>query len=110
LAICICKTLLLHRPDDFIDFTLNCPLHILQQNVPMAAGKWEHTQNKKTNLVNWTRNCTNSVVALQDQCSYKAPTTNHHMKKIVNFKLFSYCLTHMRNIRGLLLLDQISLW
>jgi len=47
LAICICKTLLLHRPDDFIDFTLNCPLHILQQNVPMAAGKWEHTQNKK---------------------------------------------------------------
>jgi len=25
--------------------------------------------------------------------------------KIINFKLFSYYLTHMRNIRGLLLLD-----
>ena len=30
---------------------------------------------------NETRNCTNSVVALQDHCSYKAPTTNHHIKK-----------------------------
>jgi len=27
---CIYKTLLLHRPDDFIDFTLNSPPHILQ--------------------------------------------------------------------------------
>jgi len=27
LEICIYKTLLLHRPDNFIDFTLNCPPH-----------------------------------------------------------------------------------
>jgi len=26
------------------------------------------------------RNCTNSVVALQDHCSYTAPVTNHHIK------------------------------
>jgi len=32
LEICIYKTLLLHRLDDVIDFTLNCPPHILQQN------------------------------------------------------------------------------
>jgi len=32
LKICIYKTLLLHRPDDFIEFTLYCPPHILQQN------------------------------------------------------------------------------
>jgi len=32
LEIYICKTLFLHRPDDFVDFTLNCPPHIFQQN------------------------------------------------------------------------------
>ena len=29
---CIYESLLLHQSDDFIDFTLNCPPHILQQN------------------------------------------------------------------------------
>jgi len=28
-----------------------------------------------------TRNCRNSVVALQDHCSYKAPTAKHHINK-----------------------------
>ena len=32
LEICIYKTSLLHRPDDYIGFTLSCPPHILQQN------------------------------------------------------------------------------
>ena len=41
-----------------------------------AAGNTPRTQKE-------TRNCTNSVVALQDQCSYAAPTTNHHIKKRV---------------------------
>ena len=41
----------------------------------------EHTQNTKTNRVEWTRNCTSSVVALQDHCSYKATATNYHIKK-----------------------------
>ena len=43
----------------------------------------EHTQNTKTNRVNTNerRNCTNSVLALQDHCSCKAPTTNHHIKQ-----------------------------
>jgi len=44
-----------------------------------AAANTPRTQ-KQTEW-NETRNCTNSVVALQDQCSYKAPTTNHHIKK-----------------------------
>jgi len=29
---CICKTSLPHRPDDYIGFTSSCPPHILQQN------------------------------------------------------------------------------
>ena len=37
---------------------------------------------QKTNRVKWSRNCTTSVVALQDQCSYKTPTSNHHIQKI----------------------------
>ena len=32
------------------------------------------------------------------------------LQLLVNFKLFSYYLTHMPNIRGLLLLDYIVLW
>ena len=32
LGICIYKTSLLHRPDDYIGFPRSCPLHILQQN------------------------------------------------------------------------------
>jgi len=43
-----------------------------------AAGNTPRTQ-KQTEL-NETRNCTKSVVALHDHCSYKAPTTNHHIK------------------------------
>jgi len=39
-----------------------------------AAGNKPRTQKQ-------TRNCTNSIVALQDQYSYKAPTTNHYIKK-----------------------------
>jgi len=33
-----------------------------------------------------TRNNTTSVLALQDHCSYKAPTTNHHIKKKIQNK------------------------
>ena len=36
----------------------------------------EHIQNTTQ-----TRNCTNSVVALQDRCSYTEPTTDDHIKK-----------------------------
>jgi len=32
LGICMYKTSLLHRPDDYIGFALSCPPHILQQN------------------------------------------------------------------------------
>jgi len=32
LGIFICKTSLLHRPDDHIGFTPSCPSHVLQQN------------------------------------------------------------------------------
>jgi len=32
LGICIYKTSLLHRPDEYIGFTPSCPPHILQQN------------------------------------------------------------------------------
>jgi len=34
LEICIYKTLLLHRPDDFIDFALNCPLTFCNKIAP----------------------------------------------------------------------------
>jgi len=37
LKICICKTLLLHRPGDFIDFTLNCPPTFCNKIAPMCA-------------------------------------------------------------------------
>jgi len=32
LGICIYKASLLHRPDEYVGFTPNCPPHILQQN------------------------------------------------------------------------------
>jgi len=37
LEICIYKTLLLHRPDDFIDFTLNCPPTFYNKIAPMTV-------------------------------------------------------------------------
>ena len=37
LGICIYKTLLLHRVDDYIGFTSSCPPHILQQNFAHAV-------------------------------------------------------------------------
>ena len=46
----------------------------------------EHTQNTKQ-----TRNATNSVVALQDHCNYKAPATNHHIKRKVIAACELYC-------------------
>jgi len=45
-----------------------------------AAGNTSRTQ-KQTEW-NETRNCANSVVARQDHCSDKTPTTNRHIKKI----------------------------
>jgi len=39
----------------------------------------EHKTNQPSE--NEPRNCTISVLALQDHCSYKAPTTNHHIKQ-----------------------------
>ena len=45
-----------------------------------AAGTSPRTTTK-INKWNETWNCSNSVVALQDHCSYKAPTTNHHIKQ-----------------------------
>ena len=36
LGICIYKTSLLHRPDDYIGFPPSCPTHILQQNCAHA--------------------------------------------------------------------------
>jgi len=46
-----------------------------------AAGNPPRTQKQAE--WNETRNCTNSALALQDHCSYKAPTTNHHIKKYI---------------------------
>jgi len=39
LGICIYKTLLLHRPDDYIDFTPSCSRNISQQYC--AHGDWQ---------------------------------------------------------------------
>jgi len=36
--------------------------------------------------------CTNSVVALHDHCSYTAPATNHHIKKMTAGTASSRCL------------------
>ena len=44
-----------------------------------AAGNSPRTQNNPSE--NEPSNCTISVLALQDHCSYKAPTTNHHIKQ-----------------------------
>jgi len=67
-----------------------------------AAGNTPRTQKQ----TEWSesRNCTNSVLALQDHCSYKAPTTNHHIKQknIQNAKRdgrdISLCLLEWRNV------------
>jgi len=45
-----------------------------------AAGNSPRTTTK-INKWKGTWNCRNSVVALQDHCSYKTPTTNHHIKQ-----------------------------
>jgi len=44
-----------------------------------AAGNTPRT--RKQTEWNEPRSCTNSFVELQDYCSYKAPTTNHHINK-----------------------------
>jgi len=46
-----------------------------------AAGNTIRTHNQPSE--NEPRNCTISVLALQDHCSYKAPTTNHHIKQTI---------------------------
>ena len=46
-----------------------------------AAGNTPRTQNQPSETE--PRNCTISVLALQDHCSYKAPTTNHHIKELL---------------------------
>jgi len=55
-----------------------CSLPTRRTMYARAAGSTHRTQKNE-----WTetRNCTNSVSALQDHCSHKAPTTNHHIKK-----------------------------
>jgi len=52
-----------------------------------AAGKTPRAQKP----IEWneTRNCTNSVVVLQDHCSYKGPITNYHIKKLVISSAFA---------------------
>ena len=63
-----------------------------------AAGNTPRTQKKQTEW-NEARNCTNSVVAfavIKRHCSYKAPTTNHHIKK----KSQSECrFLHLRRLK-----------
>ena len=54
-----------------------------------AAGNSTRTTTK-INKWNEPWNCRNSVVALQDHCSYKAPTTNHHIKQ-VDVSMFASC-------------------
>ena len=51
-----------------------------------AAGNTIRTQNQPSE--NEPSNCTISVLALQDHCSYKAPTTNHHIKPVLLTCLF----------------------
>ena len=51
--------------------------------------KWNETW--KT----WKRN---SVMALQDHCSYKAPTTNHHIKQTFLFSPWWSWLHRQRNV------------
>ena len=54
----------------------------------------ELTQNdNKKNKWTETWNCRNSVVALQDHCSYQAPTTNHHIKQTI------HCMSLDRSLR-----------
>jgi len=62
-----------------------------------AAGNTPRTQTQTE--WNESRNCTNSVVALQDHCSYKAPTTNHHKKNYSIRILFETCSTLLYSSR-----------
>jgi len=66
------------------------PCKLVLQHSYQAHGvrkelKRTHTGHKNKPSTNETRNCTNSVVVLQDHGSYKAPTTNHHIKQIVKW-------------------------
>ena len=55
-----------------------------------AAGNSPRTTTTKINKWNDIWNCRNSVVALLDHCSYKALTTNHHIKQ-VGLSMFASC-------------------
>jgi len=46
-----------------------------------------HAEHKNKPSKNETKNCTNSVVALHDHGSYKAPTTNHFQEKRLSERL-----------------------
>jgi len=54
LGTCIYKTLLLHRPDDYIGFTPNCPPHNLQQNCAHGCTKCYGLANNSVNKVSVT--------------------------------------------------------
>jgi len=57
----------------------NCSLLTSRTMYGRASGNTTRKQNKPSE--NEPRNCTNSVLALQDLCSYQASTTNHHIKQ-----------------------------
>jgi len=58
------------------DVTCCCDARVHLTALLLCAEELQGTQKQ-------TRNCTNSVVALQDHCSYKAPAKKHRIKKSV---------------------------
>ena len=58
-----------------------CSLFTRRTVCGRAVGNKPRTE-KQTEW-NESRNCTNSMVALQDRCSYKTPTTNQHITWLI---------------------------
>jgi len=54
---------------------------LLSRRTMYGRAAWNTLRTQKGTGWNESRNCTNPVVALQDNCNCKAPTTDQHLKK-----------------------------
>ena len=79
LGICIYKTSLLHRPDDYIGLTPSCPSHSLQQNCAHGYGRyWDHNNVVQNYFVDKTTTESQSLLA---QKTSRAACARRHVNE-----------------------------
>jgi len=86
LGICIYKTSLLHRSDDYIGFTPSCPPHILQQNCAHAR-----KQPCSNTYVCRYRSCIISSTAFANFVHLNKPKLTKHQIKWGDFLSWATC-------------------